>query len=306
MKKSWLLYAIVTVAAWGLWGAVIDTTAKAGFPETLGYIVWALTMIPPCLVALALAGWKLETDLRSIVYGSMAGFLGAGGQLVLFRVLRIAPAYLVFPFVALSPLVTIVLALGISRERASLKGWVGIGLALVAGVLLAYAPPDGNSGSGLLWVGLALIVFLAWGLQGFVISHGNKSMRAESIFFYMTLTGLLLIPAAWVMTDFRQPINWGFKGPWLAAMIQVLNAVGALLLVYAFRYGKAIIVSPLINAGAPVVTIILSLIMFRTLPLAIQALGMVAAIAATVLMALDEETRASEPADDGLNGGDSA
>ena len=289
-KQLWLLYAIITVLAWGLWGALIDTPAKAGFPETLGYIVWALTMIPPCLVALALAGWKLETDLRSVIFGCLAGFLGAGGQLVLFKVLRIAPAYLVFPFISLSPLVTIILALVISRERASIKGWIGIALALVAGLLLAYAPPQGGGGGGLLWVGLALLVFLAWGLQGFVISHGNKSMRAESIFVYMTLTGLLLIPVAWVMTDFHQPIHWGFKGPWLAAIIQVLNAVGALLLVYSFRYGRAIIVSPLINAGAPVVTIIISLLLYRTTPLAIQSVGMVVAIIATLLMALEEET----------------
>lgn len=294
MKKTWLLYTIVTVAAWGLWGALIDTTAKAGFPETLGYIVWALTMIPPCLVALSLAGWKVETDLRSVLFGGMAGFLGAGGQLVLFKVLRLAPAYLVFPFISLSPLVTILLALFISRERASFKGWIGIALALVAGLLLAYAPPGGNHGGGLLWVGLALVVFLAWGLQGFVISHGNKSMRAESIFFYMTLTSLLLIPVAWVMTDFHQPINWGFKGPYLAAMIQVLNAVGALLLVYSFRYGRAIIVSPLINAGAPVVTIVISLVLYRTIPLAVQSVGMVIAIIATLLMALEEE--AEDPA----------
>jgi drug/metabolite transporter (DMT)-like permease len=295
-KQHWLLYAIITVAAWGFWGALIDTPAKAGFPETLGYIVWALTMIPPCVVAMALADWKLETDLRSVIYGCLAGFLGAGGQLVLFKVLRIAPAYLVFPFIALSPLLTIVLALVITRERASVKGWLGILLALVAGVLLAYAPPQGSGHSGFLWVGLALLVFLAWGLQGFVISHGNKSMRAESIFFYMTLTGLLLIPVAWAMTDFHQPINWGFRGPWLAAMIQVLNAIGALLLVYSFRFGRAIIVSPLINAGAPVVTIILSLVLYRTVPLAIQGVGMALAILATLLMALEEETKGAEQA----------
>jgi hypothetical protein len=29
---------------------------------------------------------------------------------------------------------------------------------------------------------------------------------------------------------------------------QLLNTIGALLLVYAFRYGKAIVVSPLVNA----------------------------------------------------------
>jgi len=291
-RQHWFLYAIITVCAWGIWGATIDMTARAGFPETLGYVVWALTMIPPAIVALKIAGWRVEHDLRSIVLGSAAGLLGAGGQLILFKTLRIAPAYLVFPFIALSPLLTIVMALFLSKERATRKGWAGIVLALVAGVLLAYTPPGGNGVAGFLWVILALLVFLAWGLQGFVISHANKTMQAESIFFYMAATSLLLIPAAWFMTDFHQPICWGFRGPYLAALIQVLNSVGALLLVYAFRYGKAIIVSPLINAGAPVATILLSLLMYRTIPNWVNASGMVAAIVATLLMALEEETKA--------------
>jgi drug/metabolite transporter (DMT)-like permease len=290
-NRLWFLYTIITLLAWGLWGAVIDLTAKAGFPETLGYVVWALTMIPPALVALGIIGWELDCDKRSVLLGCAAGFLGAGGQLILFKTLRIAPAYLVFPFIALSPLVTIVMALIISRERATFKGWIGILLALAAGVLLSYTPAEGNGNAGLMWIFLALLVFLAWGIQGFVISHANKTMKAESIFFFMMLTGILLIPIALGMTDFDKPINWGFKGPYLAALIQVLNAVGALLLVYAFRYGKAIIVSPLINAGAPVITIILSLCVYRRVPNAINAAGMIVAVLATVLMALEEEMK---------------
>jgi len=290
-KKTWFLYTIITVLAWGLWGAVIDSTAKAGFPETLGYAVWALTMIPPALVALHRVGWKVEHDARSIFLGCAAGFLGAGGQLLLFKTLRIAPAYLVFPFVALSPLVTILMAAVISRERATFKGWFGIFLALMAGVLLAYTPPAGHTNTSMIWVLPALLVFLAWGIQGFVISHANRSMQAESIFFYMMVTGILLVPLALGMTDYKAPINWGLKGPYLAALIQTLNAVGALLLVYAFRYGKAIIVSPLINAGAPVITIILSLLLYRTIPNALNSAGMLAAVVAVVLMTLDAETK---------------
>lgn len=60
----------------------------------------------------------------------------------------------------------------------------------------------------------------------------------------MMASGLLLIPFAYLMTDFSEPVSWGFKGPSLAAMIQGLNAVGALMLVYVIRYGKVIIVAP--------------------------------------------------------------
>ena len=160
---------------------------------------------------------------------------------------------------------TILLAILIAKEKAKITGWIGIIFALIAGVLLSYA----ESSSGITigsWVLFALLIFAAWGIQGFIISYANRTMKAESIFFYMTLTGIILIPVALIMTDFSQTINWGFSCPYLAAPIQILNAFGALFLVYAFRYGKAIIVSPLTNAGAPVITIIISLILYKTLP----------------------------------------
>ena len=80
-------------------------------------------------------------------------------------------------------------------------------------------------------------------------------------------------------------INWGIKGPWLAAGIQILNSIGALFLVYAFRYGKAIIVSPLTNSGAPVITIILSLMIYGVFPHTIILIGMILAIIAIFLLA---------------------
>lgn len=67
--------------------------------------------------------------------------------------------------------------------------------------------------------------------------------------------------------------------------------MGALLLVHALRYGSAIVVSPLVNAGAPLVTILLSLAMHRTAPPALHAVGMVAAVLATGCMAVEEEIR---------------
>jgi drug/metabolite transporter (DMT)-like permease len=109
-------------------------------------------------------------------------------------------------------------------------------------------------------------------------------MRAESIFFYMMATALLLVPVAVFMTDFSQPINWGWRGPWLAAVIQVLNSIGALMLVYAVRYGKAIIVVPMTSL-APVLTIILSLAIYQVIPNPVLVAGMVLACIAIYLMA---------------------
>ncbi len=295
-KRPWLLYALITTIFWGVWGALIEIPEKAGFPATLGYSVWAFTMIPPALIALKLVHWELERDARSLLLGSIIGFLGAGGQLILFETLRIGPAYLVFPFISLSPVVTIVLSYLFLKERTSMRGWFGILLALVAIPLLSYQPPENGPGRGYMWIVLALLVFLAWGIQAYVMKFANQTMKAESIFFYMMLTGLVLVPVALWMTDFSQPINWGWKGPYLTAAIQSLNAIGALMIVYAFRYGKAMIVSPLTNAGAPVITIILSLLIYQVIPHPITLAGMVFAVIAAVVLAIEEEEPALDSA----------
>jgi len=292
--RPWLIFAIITTAFWGSWGALIELPEKAGFPATLGYSVWALTMIPPALVALRIINWKLEYDRRSIFLGFVIGLTGAGGQLILFQALRIGPAYLVFPIISLSPVVTILLSFWLLHERASTRGWIGIVLALIAIPLLSYQPPTNSTSSGLFWLLPALLVFLAWGFQAYVMKFANETMKAESIFFYMMVTGILLVPFALWMTDFSQSINWGFKGPYLAAMIQILNAVGALTLVYAFRFGKAMIVSPLTNAVAPVITVIISLAIYQVFPHPVILTGMVFALSSIFLMALEDEGEAAK------------
>ncbi|MCK5371657.1 MAG: DMT family transporter [Cyclobacteriaceae bacterium] len=287
--KPWLIYAIIVTVFWGLWGALIEIPEKGGFPATLGYSVWALTMIIPSLIALRLVKWKLEYDTRSILLGSIIGLTGAGGQLLLFQALRTGPAYLVFPFISLSPVVTILLSSIFLKEKASTRGWIGILLALIAIPLLSYQSADGSGSTGFLWVILALLVFLAWGFQAYVMRFANKTMKAESIFFYMMITGIMLIPFALWMTDFSQPINWGISGPWLTAAIQILNAVGALMLVYAFRYGKAIIVSPMTNALAPVLTVIISLLIYQVIPEINIVIGIMLAVGSAFLLAIEEE-----------------
>jgi drug/metabolite transporter (DMT)-like permease len=178
------------------------------------------------------------------------------------------------------------------KERTGLLGALGIALALVALPLFDYRA-EGPAGYGL-WFALALAIMAAWGLQAYVIKLANLTMDAASIFFYMMLSGLLLVPVALAMTDFSQPINYGLDGPGLAAAIQVLNAVGALTLVFAFRYGKAIIVSPLVNAGAPLLTAVLSMILLGVMPGPVRIAGIALALLAALLLAFQPAPAAWE------------
>jgi drug/metabolite transporter (DMT)-like permease len=290
--SAWLVHALVTTLLWGIWGALAGVPGEHGVPETINYVVWALTMIPPAAFVLLRGGKPLQRDPRSLALGLAIGLLGAGGQLILFHAVRIGPPYLIFPIISLSPAITIALSLAVLKERTGLLGTLGIALALLALPLFDYRP-DGASGYGL-WFLLSLGILAAWGVQAYVIKLANYTMDAASIFFYMMLSGLLLVPVAFAMTDFGQPVNTGLDGVGLAAVIQVLNAIGALTLVFAFRYGKAIIVAPLVNAGAPLLTAMLSMILLGVVPGPMKIAGIALALTAALLLALQPEGPARE------------
>jgi drug/metabolite transporter (DMT)-like permease len=288
IANTWLRYALLTTVTWGLWGAYTSLPSEHGFPDTLTYVVWAITMIAPAAWALR-GGVKLQHDRRSLLLGLTIGALGAGGQMLLFRAVTLGPTYLIFPIISLSPIVTISLSLLLLGERTGKLGAGGILLAVISLPLFDYSPDAGAHNYGT-WFVLALAVMLAWGLQAYFIKLANATMSAESIFLYMTLTGLLFIPVAFALTDFSKPVNLGLSGPWLAASIQILNAVGALLLVYAFRHGKAIVVSPLVNAGAPLLTALISLAIAGTLPGPYKLAGVFLALAGALLLSLQPES----------------
>ena len=282
-NKLWLFFAIVTTVFWGVWGAFIEIPEKAGFPATLGYTVWALTMVPCAVVALYIVQWKLNTDRRSIILGCLIGLTGSGGQLLLFQALRKGPAYIVFPLISLFPILTIFLSTVFLKERGTLRQWIGIAVALLAIAFLSYQPATGTEAQDSGWLFLSILVFILWGVQAYVMKFSNYTMSAESIFFYMMLTAVLLIPIAISMTDFSNPINMGFKGPYLAALIHVLNAVGALTLVYALRYGKAMGVVPMTGLS-PLITVVISLILYAVVPDAVLSTGMILAMVGIYLL----------------------
>lgn len=281
-KNPWLLYALVTMVTWGIWGAFSDQTT---LPKTLVYVMWALSMIPCALVALVNIGFKLDVRSKPALLSMGVGLLGAGGQLVLFLALDYAPAYLVMPMISVAPIVTVLLSATFLKEKVSKLGIIGIALAFVA--LVCFALPDSRDGavSSWIWIIYASMVFIFWGVQAFVMKLANNSTPdAESVFVYMAISAVLLIPVALLMgKDDPSLASFGWGEPTKVFFVQILNAIGAFTLVYANRYGKAMVIAPLADACAPVIMCVISLILYATLPTIPQVIGIVAAISCVLI-----------------------
>ena len=293
LKRSWILYATLLVVFWGVWGAFSSLpTSLYGYPDEMVYVIWAFTMLIPAYFAMR--GNRFDRRPVAALYGLIAGLTGAGGQLLLFQALSNGPAYLIFPIVSLSPVITVLMAIALLRERIQRLAVVGAVAALAAIVLFSIPGSSDDSNTTGPWLLLAVLICVAWGAQAFFMRKGALlGINDGTIFGWMTISGLLLIPVAVLMMG-GLPSGAPWQAPALTAVTQVLNAAGALFLVMALSRGKAAVVAPITNALAPVLTIVLSLAVYQTLPSVYGAVGIVLALGGSTLMVYADEKRGED------------
>ncbi len=135
---TWLVFSLLTILLWGVWGA----TSKAVADDITAYmnqVLFTLGLIP--LMLLVLRSPRLSggnNRKRGIFYAFITGILGGTGNIAFFKSLTMGgQASVVVPMTALSPLVTVLMALVILRERLSASQKVGLVLALAAIYLLS-------------------------------------------------------------------------------------------------------------------------------------------------------------------------
>ncbi len=175
--KPWLIYALVTTGFWGVWGAFAEFPTRHGFPDTLVYVVWALTMIPPALYAMRRVGWKVSTDGRSVFLGSLIGLTGAGGQMLLFHAVHTGPTYLIFPIIALVAgghhRALIAVPEGTGEQAGRARRGAGADRVAAVQLLAGRRTPRRRSAQGVAWFLYALIILLAWGVQAYFMKLAN-------------------------------------------------------------------------------------------------------------------------------------
>ncbi len=186
------------------------------------------------------------------------------------------------------------MAVALLRERIGKLAVIGVIAALIAIVLISIPAGAGGSVSTGSWLLLAVLICVAWGAQAFFMRKAALAgVNDATTFGWMTISGLLLVPVAVLMMGGLPDAPW--QAPALTAGTQILNAVGALFLVMALSRGKASVVAPITNALAPVLTIVLSLVVYQTMPTIWATVGIVLALGGSTLMVYADEKREEIP-----------
>ena len=134
--KQWLLYAVLTLIAWGVWGFFSKLATHGSRPRQI-LVFQAAGALAFALLVLTLERFHIQWSTGDFAWSFAGGFVNFVGFLVFFAAIEKGKVSTIITMTSLYPVVTIVLSTIFLHERITRREGLGIVLALVAGWLLA-------------------------------------------------------------------------------------------------------------------------------------------------------------------------
>ncbi len=255
----WLIYTVLTMLLWGGCGVVskpLSSVLSAWEMQALSTI----GLLPVILVLGFSRNVTAGTNpRRGFLQAFVAGLIVSAGNAAYFKALALGgKAAAVTPLTSLYPLVTILLALGLLKERLNPVQVAGVGISLLAMYVFNVG---GETGFLSPWLAFALVPILFWGVSALLQKLSTQHASNE----LSTLAFLLgFIPVALAIPVFER-VEWRLNAKtWgLVILLGALFALGNLTLIFAYGSGgKGSIVTPMSSLYSVV-----------TIPLAVAILG---------------------------------
>lgn len=137
---AWFLYALIAVVLYGIVG-LFQKMATNRISASASVVCCCVGYLLPVPYLLATSG-PIATSFLYFTVGVLVGVTSQLGSWFIFASLESgAKASVAVTLTALYPLVTVLLAVTFLAERLTLLQWLGVFLALIAGVLISYEKP---------------------------------------------------------------------------------------------------------------------------------------------------------------------
>jgi transporter family protein len=137
LNARWFWYSMLCVLCWGGWALLSKFGSREIPPETMQFL-FTIGSVPIAIALLIARRFKLEKSPKGISYGLLNGVLSAVGSLALFAAYHTdGNTAVVTASTALYPMITVLLAVTILREKFGLVQVAGLGFAAVAIVIFS-------------------------------------------------------------------------------------------------------------------------------------------------------------------------
>jgi drug/metabolite transporter (DMT)-like permease len=280
----WILWTLLTLLAWGVW-AVLYKLFEGGVTDAQLQAISTIGVLPVLAALFALPNSPPSGNRRrGIALALGSGIVSCLGNIAFYDLLSRAKAAAVIPVTDLYPVVTVLLAVLILREKLSWLQTSGIVLSISA-IYLFHVSQDESLLSP--WLVMALIPIVLWGICGLMQKMATNHISGESSAIWF-LIAFLPVAAAILVVD-PLPSSIPAKTWAIAAAIGFMLALGNLTVLLAFASGgKASIITPL--AGLyPLVSIPIAIFAFDERLSWREGVGVFLAIAAVVLLSYQSE-----------------
>ena len=137
LKSRWFWYSILCVLCWGAWALFSKLGSRQIPPETMQFL-FTVGALPVGLALLVARRGKLEKSAKGISYAVANGIIAGIGGLTLFAAYHTnGNTSLITVATSLYPVITVVLAMLILRERLTATQALGLAFAGAAIVLFS-------------------------------------------------------------------------------------------------------------------------------------------------------------------------
>jgi uncharacterized membrane protein len=137
LRAKWFWYSVLCVVLWGGW-ALLSKLGSNEIPARTMQFLFTFGTLPIALVFLAAKRFRFERSAKGVFYGTANGVLSGIGGLALFAAYRSGGnTSVITAATALYPMITVVLAVLILRERLHWLQVLGLGFAATAIIIFS-------------------------------------------------------------------------------------------------------------------------------------------------------------------------
>jgi len=133
---NWLMFSIITIICWGLWGFFTKLASAYLNWHQIFLVTNTISFAVSLLIFIVLKP-SINVSSSGFNYALIAGLMGSLALISFNVAIKEGKAIIVVPLTALYPVVTAVLSYLILHEEITLTKGLGITLALVAIVLVS-------------------------------------------------------------------------------------------------------------------------------------------------------------------------
>lgn len=231
-NRSWFLLAIAAGFCWGVWG-VISKFISGDVSPFLTHLLFSVGMIATIPFVIRKCNTK-NLNRKGLLYGITGAVFAIGGNIAIYYAFtKGGNASIVVPLTNLYPLVTIVIALIILKEKLNGINVLGFFLVLPAIVLLSgyselFTDPDTFFRILKLqnWLWYSLIAFVCWGLFSIAQKITTNYLSAEWSYFVFIIVSIV-ISAFFIFSNMIEKVP-STKEFTLGSIAGLLNGLGVL------------------------------------------------------------------------------